>query len=1515
MVRKTSKILIFTCSTVLLILLAAAGFTQTRLFKESLRSTLYKVLDANLNASVYIGDIRGNLITGFSVDTLAIYVNHAPFVEASDVVVRYDPIALWNKRLSVVGLEIDRPAVTLIRFSDGTWNTDRLAKKKSESDSTPSSWLIALKSFRIVDGRFRLIDSTARRQRDLPDSVARETIDFSNLDIQKINLELTATISGQEQSASIKNLSLIFRREGFTLLGLSGSVTHSASSSEVKNLVITTPLSHIEISAKVNAVDVFKIKDLSLLQFVPLQCSLISSTVDAKDVQRFLPSLDFLRGSVYVDCGLEGEFGNIKVKRLETRFNHSKIELKGSVINLHRPKDLTLNVESKGTVIQPSDVPALLPFFHIPDFGAAGPLAFDFQYVGKPLDFQTVAHVSMAAGDVTVSGGLNLTHPAMGYHVQFSGRDVRLEKFFGDASLQSRLNFSGSIEGEGTSIEELNSKAEFSFDSSSFSGNSISRIHGTIAARDRKLSFTEDVRSPKGDVTAAETLDYAAGTTPLYTIEGTFSHFDLATIFRDDRYASDCSFSLSANGNEFLNEDMNGNLSVQFTPSRFGIHSFDSAKAEIHLKADSAGGKSLRIVSPIADVSLDGKFSYGGILRMLQSHAKAFKHGYYAQRALFDSSFAAAANEPSTDRGAADSAASLQRSSLKYSVALKNLEPVAIFFGNDNFNAIGEIDGSLDGTVDTLSAEGSIRIHSAKFASKNSLFFAESLSVGYSIDRMTRDSMFAFSRSPVLALKVRAADILAGETYFRNPSVDFSFHDRRAEYSLLCDMDSTIKFGVDGRATMGEASYNLAFDTFSFWYQGYELDMTKQFAARISQNGIAIDSAVFMHQDERLTIAGGLNFGGDIDAYTRLENFTISNIYHFGSSPDFKTNALAFAGTLNAHASIKGTMKEPLIVCSLDASDLSYRTAEFGYVKSSMNYANKALDFTVELSKSPQTHDDYELLCSGSIPMNLALDTASARFSQPGMDMYVKARDFDISIIDPFIAQLDKMQGTIAGSVHCSGSLEEPTFDGGIELKNCEFLFPMNNLNYRAAGKVEFKGNRILLQSLSAENSAEDYSSGKIDFGGYMTLKGFVPEEFHLTAKGELMVLREARRTSEPGVYGDLIAATGAEGLAFDGTYASSRLTGSLFVKQASLTFPSTKESSNLVSSRYVNVLVVDDTSKPVRDTTLLGPNLFAFLRPKKDARLTSESTFLDGLGYELVIQTDGIVQIRMIFNAATNEELFADLNGKLGLSKEGNDVRLTGTISVSDKSKYEFYKEFVASGTLRFTGKPDNPELDIKATYTGSHLKPETLTQKESTVPTSEKVLVSLAITGSRYDPKVKIGLSTVDENGNETERTGDIESDAISFLLTSTPGSPGKFRDDLTSNDKQGIANSLGGSIGGSLISGLTNTLLSGMMMDFLKANSINAVSNIDIRYSGTSPDLRLSGVVGNAFWSFGGKVFNDINNANVSVQWSLGSLIQKESLRNFMFEVDRKVDPLETYDIRRPTSGARIYYRFAF
>src|SRR5208283_5908343 len=97
----TRTILTYICLSVLVVLFASMGFTQTALFKQTLRSTIYKMVDGNLNASVFIGEIKGNLFTGISIDTIAIYVNNAPFLEASKTVVRYDPLPLWNKHIAL----------------------------------------------------------------------------------------------------------------------------------------------------------------------------------------------------------------------------------------------------------------------------------------------------------------------------------------------------------------------------------------------------------------------------------------------------------------------------------------------------------------------------------------------------------------------------------------------------------------------------------------------------------------------------------------------------------------------------------------------------------------------------------------------------------------------------------------------------------------------------------------------------------------------------------------------------------------------------------------------------------------------------------------------------------------------------------------------------------------------------------------------------------------------------------------------------------------------------------------------------------------------------------------------------------------------------------------------------------------------------------------------------------------------------------------------------------------------
>lgn len=211
---------------------------------------------------------------------------------------------------------------------------------------------------------------------------------------------------------------------------------------------------------------------------------------------------------------------------------------------------------------------------------------------------------------------------------------------------------------------------------------------------------------------------------------------------------------------------------------------------------------------------------------------------------------------------------------------------------------------------------------------------------------------------------------------------------------------------------------------------------------------------------------------------------------------------------------------------------------------------------------------------------------------------------------------------------------------------------------------------------------------------------------------------------------------------------------------------------------------------------------------------------------------------------------------------------------------------------------------------YEADHLKADTTVANPI-----EKTRVKLSIEGDRDEPKIKIMLFTLDDNKNEVERFGDVESDAISFLLTSAEGMPGKFREDLTLNDKQSIAEELGISIGNSIVSNFTSTILSGMLMDFIRASNIPFVTNAEFRYASDASHIKLSGEVLDAYWSVGGKMFNDINSTNFNVQLPLSSIIGNKNLRNFIFELERKAEPLETTSEKQAVHGARIYYKIHF
>ncbi|HLP16707.1 MAG TPA: translocation/assembly module TamB domain-containing protein, partial [Bacteroidota bacterium] len=778
---------------------------------------------------------------------------------------------------------------------------------------------------------------------------------------------------------------------------------------------------------------------------------------------------------------------------------------------------------------------------------------------------------------------------------------------------------------------------------------------------------------------------------------------------------------------------------------------------------------------------------------------------------------------------------------------------------------------------------------------------ARDLILKYSLSHMKRDSLFTQTSPMKIDVRFAAKDFRIGSTFLHSPSIQLALQGRHGELAVSADIDTMISVSSSGTLDLGEPSHHVMLEILNFRYHGFDLHNLTPVRLSIGATGIRLDSSSFIHGDAQLMAFGSIDFKTRLTGAVFLNNFSFSDIRHFSSSPRFRANAELFGGAWDADLSLGGTLREPEISSSFRGYNIAYRETQFGTVDAKIDYAQRRAALVCHISHETPAGAKRDLDLNGTIPIDLAFTAVDNRTDIDGMDVMLRTDNIQMSLFDPFIPEITNVRGILNSSIHCTGSLKSPRFDGDADLATGSFRLMNNGMTYQAEGRLKFDTTRVTLKKFTLHNIPADYDGGGADVDGHVFLKGFAPDEYHLHFTGELMVMQERIRTENRSFFGNLIAATGPEGLRFEGTYDQSLLRGLIYVRQANLTFPPGAQQS-AQATRISSVITVDDTTKISADSVLA----LEFANELASALTKApgfESTFMDGLSYELDIQTQGNVRLQMIFNAnpASYEELYAELNGRLMLIKEGKNVRLTGTIRVAGQSSYTWYKKFSASGSLIFTGPPDNPMLDITATYEGKHL---------AVTDTKEKrTIVTMKITGQRLRPDpIKFSITEIDDAGKETEKTGDVQNDAVSFLLTSSAGKPGKYRDDLNTEDRANIANQVGDVLLGSMTG-----MLSSAIMDFMQRNRIPFIKKVELLGSTkdyTESEYRLSGEVLDAYFNIGGRMRTDLNNMNVSVQYPLGN----KTRRNFIFEVEVRSDDTGTTTTNQYLL-ARLYYRFIF
>ena len=336
--------------------------------------------------------------------------------------------------------------------------------------------------------------------------------------------------------------------------------------------------------------------------------------------------------------------------------------------------------------------------------------------------------------------------------------------------------------------------------------------------------------------------------------------------------------------------------------------------------------------------------------------------------------------------------------------------------------------------------------------------------------------------------------------------------------------------------------------------------------------------------------------------------------------------------------------------------------------------------------------------------------------------------------------------------------------------------------------------------------------------------------------------------------------------------------------------FPPKREAVEHFGSDFKFVYVEE---KPKPEEKLVQPLITLEKAPKVGARKIRK------IRYDIVLSTLTSARLTFVLNPRTGEELSAEFTGDVNIKTEGDSVVAYGEITLLDRSYYTFFKKFNATGKIRFNGSLSNPELDITAVYMGTH----TVLTPGAGGGQTEDVVVKLTIGGTRTKPKIKFDMLVDGIDYSQKYPEGDVESDAISFILT------GRFKDELTAVETVNFAESLVSSAGLSLLSSTVSRIFTDVLRDVFGG----FITSAEIGYSGGFRGLRVTGIVGGAVVQVGGEIFTDISRTNISIRYPI---LRKIFKGNLMVEFKRRLS--ETFYVRQEKEIAntlRIYYRIKF
>ncbi len=1488
-----------------------------------------------LNGELRLGVLEGNLLTGFRVDSLSVVDgegNPVLFVERLEA--RYDPLGVSVKRVSLSRIVLHRPTISVTRSTDGHWNVAHLFRSAAP-DSVPSTWTINLRQVLLVDGKLFVRDSltlSERRHSTLP--ARGGGFDYGSIALHDLQVDAAIKIAEGTTSASIRSMSFRSDQPELSLERLSGDFTLARNEVSVQKLDVQTRRSSLRLDARTREVDLAALKSISELEHIPLSLQVSLNPLDLSELKQFVgSSIGYLQNEVRCELKADGTFGDLDVQSLQLQTSRSTVHFSGSILNLHEPDRLELDLASLENEVDTRDVQDYLPGLDLPDITKLGVVKYNLWFQGTLSRFKAHLVSESAGGSVEVEGVFDARGPAPSYEGLVKASRANLAAFLNDEELASSLNGTMTFKGTGLDPASMVATLRAEIDTSEFRGLRVrpSTLSAQAEGGRMRGEFLSHIGPTRFDLRS--TFHFLEKADVAYRLEGTIQSLNLADVLEDRNFQSDMSFDLSVVGTGLDPDRTRSRLEIDFKPSTFGRSLFSEGKITAELHSDDPESRSFRFRSEPFDLDIEGSFTPSTLIASLEQGITLYSEAVEDRFRSLDSLRSRAGARHLKLLSVRDADEQINELDAHFTLRVRDAYPIGIFFSRGMAGNL-RMTGSLSNSPAGIGMAAEAVVGAFGYSDESVSLELAQANVKWSVRDLLPPTAGGILKTRI---DVQADHFVLDSLLFSGISTTVHWRDDSTTVAAQALIDSLARISLTGVAAYDTSAIAFRLDRLMADFNSYTFENIDTVRLRLGADGFKIENLWMRHEVEELYAEGFFDPGGESDMKVTVRSFLLNNLRSFSSLFADARGTSLFSGMVNAEFGFKGTFANPHLSATVNASGVRYRETVFGQIISRSSYAEGVLWTNTQFRSKPEDASAKpDLLVTGSIPYHIAFQQAPRRKQEREMNLTVQSGSFQLQFIEPFISELRNISGTMACNMRLSGTTDAPTYDGFVNIRDARFLFVPLGIQYVVNGRLVPQGQRIAFELMTIQNIPQDRPDGKLDLVGSFTLEGLRIRDFDLSAHGQLLVMKESSRRAGQNVYGDLFGATGPSGIQWKGTPERSYVTGMLYVRNANLTFPPTRQVQELRHDR-IAIRVIDQAHVPKSHSEVSGllpindadtsgaevltrSKILSVLSGLTNGRLdaasdsiSSTASFLDSIVYDLIVETQGITQVRFVFNNLTNEELFADLKGRATFTKEGEQMRLVGEVELGTRSYYNsIFKKLEATGKINFTGDPFNPELDIVARYEGVYtrkgrdttgLGPSTLA---GGIPEdTRKVIVTLYITGTKEQPNVKTELAFETQDQRIIQATGDVEADALSYLVT------GSFRDELTQQER-------GSLISTSFLGGLTSSVLSGPLTEFLR-KEFGVIKSVDVLYYGgnfqESADVRLTGEIGEAVFRLGGRVFSDINNANVSVQLPMSALLGSERWRNLILEAERRVEGVESIDQRRESRALRLFYRITF